>query len=108
MIPLEYTELIYKHGWWQAPVDKSHNTYVQHRKGRYFCDKECIQYECKKACSHIVAVALKNGRLDEYLALHLRNNPMPNMTTLAESGLPKASTGKKPAKREGVSRKVSK
>ena len=77
--------------------------YVQHRKGRYLCDKEgiqyeCIQYECMKACSHIVAVALKNRRLDEYLAWHLRNNPMPNMTTLAESGLPKASIGKKLAK----------
>lgn len=57
-----------------------------------------------KVSSHIVAVALKNGRLDEYLAWHLRNNPMPNMTTLAGVAFQRREL---PAKREGVSRKVS-
>lgn len=66
-------------------------------KGNYLVTGSAF-VECMKACSHIVAVALKNGKLHEYLAWHLRNKP--NMTTLAESGLPKTSIGKKPAKRQ--------
>lgn len=94
-----------KHGWWQAPVDRSY-TMFNIAKGDYLVTGSAF-VECMKACSHIVAVALKNGKLPEYLAWHLRNNPIPNMTTLAESGLPKTSIGKKPAKRKGVSRNVS-
>ena len=81
--------------------------YVQLKNCKYLCDKECIQFQCMKICSHVVAVAQKSGRLDEYLRWYRKNHPQPNMTTLAESGLPKASIGKKPAKRKGVSRKTS-
>ena len=81
--------------------------YVELRKGQYSCDKKWTYYQCVKVCPHILAVVVKDGKLDNYLARHSKANTKLNMTTLAQSGLPISSVGKKVSKRKGVTKKTS-
>ena len=37
------------------------------KTGGYLCDDHCLDYKSAKICSHSVAVALKNDRIDELI-----------------------------------------
>ena len=58
-------------------------------------------------CAHIVAVAMTNGDLQKLIDWHSKQQHGINVTSLAESGLPVISVGKKASKRKGVSKKKS-
>ena len=56
--------------------------------GQYVCDEKCPQWVSAKICSHTVAVAECNKSLNEFLKWYISSKTMPNITSLAMSGMP--------------------
>ena len=82
--------------------------FVRLEKGHHYqCENDCFYFQTCKVCPHIIALAHRNGNLDEFISWHMGQKYSINTTTVAESGLPKGSIGKKTAQRKGVSKKKS-
>ena len=81
--------------------------FVRVHQGHYKCESDRTYFQTCKVCAHVVATAQKNGDLEKVIAWHKRQGHSINATTLAQTGLPKASIGKKQATRKGVSKKKS-
>ena len=62
--------------------------------GQYRCDKNCIQWCSSKICSHTLVSAEVNGELQAFLRWYLDSCEEPNITQLANFGLP-AGRGRK-------------
>lgn len=79
----------------EAKMVKSHSGRRLHlvtpkKKGAGFvCDDECPQYKSAKLCSHILATAVVNERLDSFIGSYASVKKLPNLTKLATSGMPK-------------------
>ena len=59
-------------------------------KGSGFsCDNNCSNWKSIGLCSHSVAVAESNGKLEEFIMGVKRKKKIPNMTALATSTMPK-------------------
>ena len=56
--------------------------------GQYCCDKNCIQWCSSKICSHTLVSAEVNGELQAFLQWYLDSCQEPNITQLANFGLP--------------------
>ena len=56
--------------------------------GQYCCDKNCIQWCSSKICSHTVVSAEVNGELQKFLRWYWDSCQEPNITQLANFGLP--------------------
>ena len=81
--------------------------YVKSGKtGGFICDDQCLSYKSAKICSHSVAMVLKQDQLSQFLKWYQGGKQAPNYTSVGESGKP-SSCGKKPAKREGSSKRAS-
>ena len=57
--------------------------------GQYICDKNCIQWMSSQICAHTLVAAEVNSELDLYLQWYNMNNPQPNISQLAMTGLPR-------------------
>ena len=68
------------------------------KTGGYLCDDHCLDYKSAKICSHSVAVALKNDRIDELIHWFKTLKSKPNLTVLSESGKP-SGVGKTPRRK---------
>ena len=62
--------------------------------GQYCCDKNCIQWCSSKICSHTIVSAEVNGELQKFLQWYHDSCQEPNITQLANFGLP-AGRGRK-------------
>ena len=91
----------------RSSSSKSKPYCVSMQKRHYECESDCIYYHTSKVCAHIVAVAMTNGDLQKFIDWHSKQQHGINVTSLAESGLPVSSVGKKASKRKGVSKKKS-
>ena len=58
------------------------------QKGQYKCDSNCLNWTSSAICSHTLAVAQLNDDLILFLQWYNTSNNMPNITSLAMSGLP--------------------
>ena len=56
---------------------------------RFICDSECCHFKSIGICSHTVAVAELNGKLLEFVAFYKKTKRVPNLTSMATSGMPK-------------------
>ena len=77
----------------QAHVVLSYHSKVPHLvrpkcKGQYVCDNKCPQWVSAQICSLTVAVSALNGDLVEFLAWYKSSAALPNVTSLAMSGMP--------------------
>ena len=57
--------------------------------GQYTCDKTCLQWVSSHICAHTLVASELNGELNLFLQWYKKNNPQPNITQLAMTGLPK-------------------
>ena len=58
------------------------------QKGQYKCDSNCLNWTSSAICSHTLAVAQLNNDLISFLQWYNTSSNMPNVTSLAMSGLP--------------------
>lgn len=77
----------------QAHVVLSYHSKVPHLvrpkgKGQYVCDNKCPQWVSAQICSLTVAVSALNGDLVEFPAWYKSSAALPNVTSLAMSGMP--------------------
>ena len=56
--------------------------------GQYACDKNCIQWSSSHICSHTLVVAEVKKELDLFLRWYNGSDQEPNITKLAQVGLP--------------------
>ena len=59
------------------------------KKGGFACDTECPQYVSSGICSHIVAAAEDNGKLESLVNALQKKKRLPNVTKLATSAVPR-------------------
>ena len=83
-----------------APADNIKNTMVTSRSGsiphfvtaklndQYCCDNNCIQWCSSKICAHTVASVELNGDISKFLQWYGNNHQSPNITEVANFGLP--------------------
>ena len=62
---------------------------VPTKGGGFSCDNNCSNWKSIGLCSHSVAVAESNGKLEEFIMGVKRKKKIPNMTALATSTMPK-------------------
>jgi len=62
--------------------------------GHYVCDKSCLQWSSSQICSHTLAAAEVNGELISFIQWYTVTGQEPNITRLAQAGLP-AGRGRK-------------
>ena len=65
--------------------------------GALECDNNCMHFCTFKLCSHVLAVADKNGCLQSFLNIYNKKKVSPNISALANANLPN-NRGKKPTK----------
>ena len=65
--------------------------------GAVDCDKNCMHFVTFKICSHVLAVADRNGVLQRFLNFYNKKKISPNLSALANANLPD-TRGKKPTK----------
>ena len=58
------------------------------QKGQYRCDSNCLNWTSSAICSHTLAVAQLNNELIPFVQWYNTSGNMPNITSLAMSGLP--------------------
>ena len=61
---------------------------VKGQKGQYRCDSNCLNWTSSAICSHTLAVAQVHNDLVSFLQWYNTSSNMPNITSLAMSGLP--------------------
>ena len=66
--------------------------------GSFKCDRTCIN-STTNICEYVIAVAVKCGKLPDFVKWFKRSKSRPSFTALALTGPPK-SAGKKPSKRK--------
>lgn len=64
------------------------------KNGRYSCDSDCPNWKSLKICSHTVAVAHMDDRLQDFCDYFRKSKHLPSMTQLLLSGMP-SGIGKK-------------
>ena len=79
--------------------------------GKFSCDKECPNWKSIGVCSHCIAVAHVNGKLQEFCESVEKSKRSPNVTHLLLTGLPSGTGNKgnqttRKRKREEVSARV--
>ena len=62
--------------------------------GGFACDSNCPNWKSLGLCSHTVAVAQVNGKLEQYISLVKKTKRIPNVIALVTSTMPKGQ-GKK-------------
>ena len=74
--------------------------------GQYVCDKQCLQWSSSMICSHILVAAEVNGELLQFLQWYVQSNQEPNITKLANMGLPsgRGRKGGVPKRKRGKSK----
>ena len=75
---------------------------VPKKNGGFACDDDCPQYKSAGLCSHIVAVAKHDSKIQSFVSSYGSTKRGPNLTKLAVSEMPKGrgkKGGKGPSKR---------
>ena len=62
---------------------------------QYLCDDKCPMYKAFFLCSHVIAAAHDNGDLHSFLQYYTCSKRGPNLTAIANQGMPTAGTGRK-------------
>jgi len=85
-----------------APGEKQAAPHHVHTKsdGQYSCDSACLQWASSQICSHTIAAAESTGELASFLQWYTKCAEIPNISTLAMSGLPhgRGKKGGKPTR----------
>ena len=85
-----------------------HLVTIDQNTWQYKCDDKCLQYKSVSVCSHTVAAAEINGHLTKFIDFLRRHNCSPNLTQLAQHGMPAGAgrKGGKPAKKKQPRKKA--
>jgi len=69
--------------------DQPHLVKMSQDKQQYCCDDKCPMFKGFLICAHTVAAAQFNGNLEVFIKWYVANKCRPNLTSIAQEGMPK-------------------